>query len=93
MNGLDPLIVLSVSVFLQECQAAADVRGSKVREELTAQLSASHPALEERVEQEQLYWSWVSNTWRDTNSAWARANEYDEGSLGPCEGKSKGKGK
>ena len=91
-NSLDPLVVVSVSLFLQENQAAAEAREGRVRGELTSELGATHPQLEERVEDRQLYWSWVSNQWRDLNVAWARANDQEPSSLVPRVDKGKGKG-
>ena len=90
--SLDYLIVASVSGFILENQLAAEAREGRVRGELTSALGADRPQLEERVEERQLYWSWVSNQWRDLTEAWARANDRDPASLAPRVDKGQGKG-
>ena len=91
-SQLDFLILASVSAFLQEHQEAAEAGEGRVRGELTSALGADHPQLKERVEERQLYWSWVSNQWRDLAAAWAWANDRDPASLVPRVDKGQGKG-
>ena len=91
-NSLDPIIIVSVSNFLLENQAAAEAMEGRVRGNLTAELGAGHPQLEERIEHEQLQWSWKGNLWRDLQRAWARANDQEPESLIPRVDKGEGKG-